>query len=253
MTITHSRRVQEVSNRIAPPSHRHAAPSAPWPWVDIQDDGECPIINCRLLFSSQNLCQEVDRRQLESSEPPVPSQCDHRACNNCWKEYPQSLFPNWAPPQVKKSKISMAINDYPRNVDCIIHHVDVDDNGYFRDAGKHFAKESTIKDSWDKILRSRVSTILIKMDNKMPFWFCTFPSIWATAYYSIDNRSLITFECERSLLRIYLVQSYKCWAQSKSCHFKLHRLFHNFITRNLFNLTHCALDTTLNHSSFHLL
>ena len=24
-------------NRIAPPSHRHAAPSAPWPWVDIGD------------------------------------------------------------------------------------------------------------------------------------------------------------------------------------------------------------------------
>ena len=50
MTIIHSRRVQEVSNRTGPPSHRHAAPSAPWPWIDIQDDGECLIFNCVFLF-----------------------------------------------------------------------------------------------------------------------------------------------------------------------------------------------------------
>ena len=54
----------------------------------------------------------------------------------------------------------MAIKDYRRDVACIIHHVDVDDGGYFRDAGKHFATESTIKESWKAIVKSRVSTIL---------------------------------------------------------------------------------------------
>ena len=37
------RKVGEI-HRIAPPSHRHAAPSAPWPWVDIQDDGKSPRV-----------------------------------------------------------------------------------------------------------------------------------------------------------------------------------------------------------------
>ena len=156
--MAQSRKFQEISNRIAPPSHRHAAPYAPWPWVDIQDDGESNNLQC-ISFSSQYMCQEVDRRQLESSKPPVPSPCDHQACNNCWKEYPQSLFPNWTAAQVKKSKINIAINDYRRDVPCIIHHVDVDNNGYFRDAGKHFATESTIKESWDAIVKSQVSTI----------------------------------------------------------------------------------------------
>lgn len=28
---------QARSNRVPLPSHRHASPSAPWPWVDIED------------------------------------------------------------------------------------------------------------------------------------------------------------------------------------------------------------------------
>lgn len=154
--MAQSRKFQEISNRIAPPSHRHAAPSAPWPWVDIQDDGESRKFTVYFSFHQR---QEVDRRQLESSKPPVPSQCDHKDCNNCWKEYPQSLFPNWTAAQVKKSKIIVAIKDYRRDVPCIIHHVDVDDKGCFRDAGKHIAKESTIKESWDAIVETQVSTL----------------------------------------------------------------------------------------------
>jgi hypothetical protein len=98
--------------------------------------------------------------QLNTPKPPVPTACDHQPCNNCWKDYPQSLFPNWTPAQVKKSKINIAIHDYRRDVPCIIHKFDVDDNGYFRDPGKQLATESTIKESWDEILQSRVSFIL---------------------------------------------------------------------------------------------
>ena len=126
--------------------------------------------------------QEVDSRQLESSKPPVPLPCDHQSCDNCWKGYPQSLFPNWTPAQVKKSRISEAIKDYPRDVACIIHHVDVDDNGFFRDAGKHFATQSTIKESWNAIVKSRVSTISqllrhhhpVVNGQQKPFDSCTF-------------------------------------------------------------------------------
>jgi hypothetical protein len=136
MAIAYSKRFQEISNQIAPPSHRHAAPSDPWPWIDILDDANC--------------------KQFETSHPPVPSVCDHRNCNDCWRDYPQSLFPNWTSAQVKKSKLGKAIKHYPRDVPCIIHYVNVDDNGYFIDAGKYVATESNIKESWDRIVESRV-------------------------------------------------------------------------------------------------
>lgn len=110
-----------------------------------------------ILFSS--LRQEVDRRQLETSEHHVPSPCDHQSCNNCWRDYPQSLFRNWTSAQVKKSKIGVAINDYPRDVACVIYYVDVDDNGRFRDAGKFVATESNIRNSWDRVVESQVSAI----------------------------------------------------------------------------------------------
>ena len=28
---------KEDLNRVPHPSHRHAAPSAPWPWIDLED------------------------------------------------------------------------------------------------------------------------------------------------------------------------------------------------------------------------
>lgn len=109
---------------------------------------------------------QVICKQVKASVLPVPSVCDHRDCNDCWKGYPQSLFPNWTPAQVKKSKISIAIKDYRRDVACIIHYVNVNDNGYFIDAGKYVATESNIRESWDSIVESRVSAIT-------PLFLCT--------------------------------------------------------------------------------
>ncbi|TEB25452.1 hypothetical protein FA13DRAFT_1756550 [Coprinellus micaceus] len=118
-------------NRIAPPSHRHAAPSAPWPWVDIGD--------------------EVDRTQLASTGPPIPPKCDHNDCD-CWKGYPQSRFPNWTERQVRKSKIWDAIHDYRRDLECKIFRCDVDTNGYFTDAGSLDAEEGKDAETWRTIL-----------------------------------------------------------------------------------------------------
>ncbi|KAF9045252.1 hypothetical protein BJ165DRAFT_1346493 [Panaeolus papilionaceus] len=108
-----SRNPKKVNSSKAPhPSHRHAAPSAPWPWVDLED--------------------EVDKKQLDTAAPPIPPKCLHGDdCNRCWTGYPQSRFPNWTPRQVRKSKIEEAIRDYNRNEQCILYRVDVDDNGYF--------------------------------------------------------------------------------------------------------------------------
>ena len=112
-------------------------------------------------FFLSKILPQANCKQFETSHPPVPSVvCDHRNCNDCWKDYPQSLFPNWTSTQVKKSNLGIAIENYPRDVPCIIHYVNVDDNGYFINAGKYVATESNIKESWDRIVESRVSAII---------------------------------------------------------------------------------------------
>ncbi|KAF6751710.1 hypothetical protein DFP72DRAFT_1172115 [Ephemerocybe angulata] len=123
----------QSTNQIQPPSHRHAAPSAPWPWIDISD--------------------VVDPIQLASQLPPIPDECDHTTCKGCWTEYPQSRFPNWTEDQVRKSKVYEAIHSYNPNHLCRIHYVDVDETGVFAEAGTHDAKN--IEQTWDFVKQQK--------------------------------------------------------------------------------------------------
>ncbi|KAF8995128.1 hypothetical protein BDQ17DRAFT_1330773 [Cyathus striatus] len=123
----------ESQSSIPNPSHRHAAPSAPWPWMDIDDT--------------------VDQNQLQTNLPPVPEDCDHRHCNDrCWNEYPKSRFPNWTEKQVKKSNIWKAIHEYDKGKDCIIHHVDVNDKGLFANSDSIWTNFEDTKDTSQKIM-----------------------------------------------------------------------------------------------------
>ncbi|KAK0205522.1 hypothetical protein DFS33DRAFT_1487588 [Desarmillaria ectypa] len=132
------RRIRPASHDFAlrrpPPSHRHSGPSAPWPWINLND--------------------EVDDEQLRSEAPPIPELCNHVNCNGCWKGYPQSRFPNWTPSQVRRSRILYAIKEYNRDIPCTIHHVDVDDRGYFMDSGKHEATEQTKDNFWVQLIHN---------------------------------------------------------------------------------------------------
>lgn len=119
----------EDEARIPNPSYRHAAPSAPWPWVDLND--------------------EVDQEQLKSELPPVPAICDHTNCGDaCWKNYPQSRFPNWTRRQVKKSKILKAVEEYDRDRPCRLFYVDVDDQGKFSNADETVVTEKNVIHRW---------------------------------------------------------------------------------------------------------
>ena len=145
-------------NRVPHPSHRHAAPSAPWPWVDI---GDGLFFWLHLYRSSSLLIKftDVDRRQLECAEPPIPKQCDHRpeTCNRCWKGYPQSLFPNWTQWQVKKAKIYDIIHNYSKIRPCVFYRVDVTDRGLFtrtRGMKAVYGVEDII---WDNMIHEQVS------------------------------------------------------------------------------------------------
>lgn len=127
-------KVYQKENQIPTPSHRHAAPSAPWPWINIHD--------------------EVDAVQLASRLPPVPPLCDHTSCDSCWTGYPQSRFPNWTKDQVSRSKISDAIVNYRRNAPCIIYRADVRDDGFFENVESMTAYANGTKETWDQVIHT---------------------------------------------------------------------------------------------------
>ncbi|KAK2459578.1 hypothetical protein APHAL10511_008388 [Amanita phalloides] len=135
----------ERDDRIPPPAYRHAAPSAPWPWVDARD--------------------YFDRRELESTAPPAPEDCDHTECNgDCWKEYPKSRFPNWTETQVKKCKIHAAIHNYDHRKKCIIHKLDVNKKGIFCDAEKFYMEddEGLLDREWDRFRNDNQGNIRVR-------------------------------------------------------------------------------------------
>ncbi|PFH53445.1 hypothetical protein AMATHDRAFT_137387 [Amanita thiersii Skay4041] len=117
--------------RIPPPPHRHAAPSAPWPWIDIHND--------------------VDAMELNNPAEAVPGECDHEDCEGrCWKKYPESRFPNWTINQVRKSKIREAIDREAQN-DCIIHQLDITQSGAFKAAQPFEMKiDRNTNDLWNE-------------------------------------------------------------------------------------------------------
>ncbi|KIL65408.1 hypothetical protein M378DRAFT_10794 [Amanita muscaria Koide BX008] len=119
-------------SRIPPRPYRHAAPSAPWPWIDIND--------------------KADPEQPNTESHLIPKSCDHTRCEGwCWKGYPQSRFPNWTPSQVEKFKIREAIDRYDRSKKCTIFKLDVDKQAIFNDAG-HFviADADDLEPEWDR-------------------------------------------------------------------------------------------------------
>ena len=85
--------------RIPLAHHRHATPSGPWPWMDLESN--------------------------EINHPPQVPTCIHEDCTICsqWLGYPQSHFPNWTLDQIIRCNIATAITT--RRHDCQIYHVDV--------------------------------------------------------------------------------------------------------------------------------
>lgn len=152
--------LREDPSRIPNPSHRHAAPSAPWPWVDLSD-GELDLqpsqtsprsYNCLIFFTG------VDPQQLTSELPPVPELCSHADCGDeCWKNYPKSRFPNWTKRQVKKSKILKAVEEYNPNQECKLYYVDVDDRGRFSNVKDTVIGEKDLHQNWRFFVDNEVS------------------------------------------------------------------------------------------------
>jgi hypothetical protein len=162
------------------PSHRHATPSGPWPWMDLESE--------------------------ETNHPPRISPCNHQNCEICprWLGYPQSHFPNWTPDQVVRCKIAPAITG--RQQSCRIYHVDVTNNqGKFApcdQAGRVVAR-NTERDLWEW-LQISVS------DRSLFFLAFIFP---AHLYISRDHLVCASAPCS---WKICQVQSYKLWEPGES-------------------------------------
>ncbi|KAF9239341.1 hypothetical protein BU15DRAFT_62087 [Melanogaster broomeanus] len=102
--------------RAPAPTYRHAAPSAPWPWMDFDMDSS----DVQLLPPGRIVTNEEE-----------------------WARYPQSLFGNWTPDQVKRSKMLLSCND---REPCDVYWVDVLKSGKFdksqKDRALHVDKGS---------------------------------------------------------------------------------------------------------------
>ncbi|KAJ3552829.1 hypothetical protein NP233_g12784 [Leucocoprinus birnbaumii] len=140
------------------PSHRHAGPSAPWPWVDLTD--------------------EIDEEVLNSELPAIPPPCNHLACDGkCWKEYPEFRFPNWRKNQVAKCKIQGAIEDNDKK--CTLYYVDVDAHGKFRNAPKKEITKQSAPDDWDFFIQDEVG---------LNRWYNIEPFFWSSSLNWIPSR-----------------------------------------------------------------
>ncbi|KAG6328787.1 hypothetical protein ID866_10302 [Astraeus odoratus] len=101
-------------HRTHPFRYRHAAPSAPWPWMDF----------------------DMDDSAVEPLFPPGGLLSPEEE----WRKYPQNLFGNWTPDQVRRSKMLAICSDSQR---CMVYRVDVRNDGTFDKAAGKWARTIT--------------------------------------------------------------------------------------------------------------
>ncbi|KDQ62116.1 hypothetical protein JAAARDRAFT_449616 [Jaapia argillacea MUCL 33604] len=110
--------------RIPAPRHRHAAPSGPWPWMDLRSDF------------------------FQLAQPPQAQPVD-----TSWPGYPQNLFPNWTPDQTRRGKITGPLGP-PQTGVSSIYKVDVLLDGSFSDHEQFWVKDND-EHFWEDMQKQR--------------------------------------------------------------------------------------------------
>lgn len=110
-------RPQRLPPRIPQAAHRHATPSGPWPFVDAT----------------------VQQYEQVSREEQAKLDALHEEALACasdpWRQYPQSLYPNWTYTQQKASGLlRLIVPQEPSRGRCTIHHVEVANDGSFSES-----------------------------------------------------------------------------------------------------------------------
>ncbi|KAJ7176479.1 hypothetical protein C8R46DRAFT_889831 [Mycena filopes] len=127
---------REMPPRVPQPSHRHGAPSGPWPFLDL--DSEVPHSGHRRRSSSIGLRYACLLSLAPRRGPDSVSQ------------YPQSLYPNWSATQRQKSGITKFVNHVSRE-SCTIYHVDVRADGTFTREEDDVVSEDNKTRYWEKL------------------------------------------------------------------------------------------------------
>jgi len=125
---------ERVFVRLPKPSHRHAAPAGPWPYIDTLTDQES---------------EEV----IDAKIPAIIGSCGHDDdCQDCkqWIAYPQSLFSIWTIKPVRHSGLDRVIRCGEDS--SVIYTVDVLENGVFGDSGTVTVTSRTKRDYWNNTL-----------------------------------------------------------------------------------------------------
>ncbi|EGN97186.1 hypothetical protein SERLA73DRAFT_183836 [Serpula lacrymans var. lacrymans S7.3] len=122
-----------MPERTPAPMYRHAMPSGPWPWMDFNED----------LAPGRHI--QAGRTQDMS-----------------WKGYPQSLFQNWTPRHVERSKM---LTRCPEFGHCSIHNIDVKDDGFFEigDVDKYDVSDNNADECWALFRKDRPEGIRVRV------------------------------------------------------------------------------------------
>ncbi|KAL0573926.1 hypothetical protein V5O48_008023 [Marasmius crinis-equi] len=130
-----------MTPRKQPPSHRHATPSGPWPFLDVSD--------------------EVDCQQLLKPPPQPQVDVDDDADRSAeWKGYPQAQFANWTAHQQDKSGIAKVVKR-KGSEQCRVYKVDVWADGTFHQEEDpewvvKSNEEATVERFWDNLQQKSI-------------------------------------------------------------------------------------------------
>ncbi|KAG1837318.1 hypothetical protein DFJ58DRAFT_734437 [Suillus subalutaceus] len=135
------------SDRTMPPAvptpiYRHAAPSGPWPWMDFDTD------------SDSDLTLNPD------NTPASPS-----SAGQSWHRYPEALFGNWKPDQVKRSKMLSNCSELDM---CSVHWLDVLTDGTFTVLDEEGRDQTTritperLNEFWELLQTPRPANIRVR-------------------------------------------------------------------------------------------
>ncbi|KAH0835033.1 hypothetical protein J3R83DRAFT_10770 [Lanmaoa asiatica] len=126
----------KMKDELRVPIPLHAAPSAPWPWMDLKRDAaEVPL--------------GVSSATSTLVEGEGASGDEGREAERAWCRYPQSLFENWTPAQVRRCRMFEVMGSGEGRVgecgsgseregqgkgvsECMVYRVDVFRGGAFR-------------------------------------------------------------------------------------------------------------------------